>query len=293
MIKTYVNENTLYAIVENNIDDNFSDVSDLVELQYQFINCKQRRLIIHFTDCKFINASVSVIIGTLPEYAKKIEKSVKYRFIDQPNHPVFKFMKHVGMYKFYMKNEIDYDGKGAIPFGEISNENRMDEYTEKIMSLAPIKMNNEAKDILASYIYEIYQNGFFHSKSEIGVFTSGYWVKEKNEFNFSIYDMGVGIPDKIREHMKQDIESEKCLRIAFIEGFSTSQNKDVNRGLGLTRLIRFIRLNNGKMSIYTDDICCIIEQQEEERYYRLKKPIKGTLIIINIITDEKHIYVVK
>ena len=293
MIKTYVNENILYAIIEDRIDDSFSDVSDLIELQYEFINCKQKRLIIHFTDCEFINASVSVIIGTLPEYAKKIKKSVKYRFIDQPNHPIFKFMKHVGMYKFYMKNEIDYNGKDAIPFGKITDENRMDEYTEKIMTLAPIKMNNEAKDILSSYIYEIYQNGFFHSKSEIGVFTSGYWVKEKNEFNFSIYDMGVGIPDKIREHMKKNIESEKCLKIAFIEGFSTSENKDVNRGLGLTRLIKFIRLNNGKMSIYTDDICCIVEQQEEERYYRLKKPIKGTLIIINIIADEKHIYIVK
>lgn len=293
MIKTYVNENSLYAIIENRIEDDFDDISDLIELQYEFINSGQTKLIIQFTDCMFINASVSVIIGTLPEYAKKIRKSVKYRFINQPNHPIFKFMKHVGMYKYYMKNEIDYNGKEAIPFGRICDEDMMDEYTEKIMQLAPIRMNKDAKNILSSYIYEIYQNGFFHSKSEIGVFTSGYWIKDKNEFNFSIYDMGVGIPNKIRGYMRKDIDSEKCLKIAFIEGFSTSDNKDVNRGLGLTRLIKFIRLNNGKLSIYTDDICCIVERQEKEKYYRLSNPIKGTLIIINIIADEKHMYIVE
>ena len=82
-------------------------------------------------------------------------------------------MKMVGMYKYYTRKEIEYDGKDAVPFNCIRDENMMDEYTEKIMELAPIKMSKDAKDILSSYIYEIYQNGFFHSESEIGVFTSG------------------------------------------------------------------------------------------------------------------------
>ena len=65
-------------------------------------------------------------------------------------------------------------------------ENKMKEYAKRIMSLAPIRMQQEAQDILSSYIYEIYQNGLFHSDSPIGVFTSGYWDRDKKEFTFSI-----------------------------------------------------------------------------------------------------------
>ncbi len=293
MIKTYVKEQSFYAEIDNRIDDNFQDISDLIDLQFEFLNSTHSKLVILFTDCTFINASVSVIIGTLPKYAYTVDKRVNYRFKGPSPHPVLKFMKMVGMYKYYTKREIEYDGKDAVPFNCIRDEKMMDEYTEKIMELAPIKMSKDAKDILSSYIYEIYQNGFFHSKSEIGVFTSGYWVKEKREFNFSIYDMGVGIPDKIRRHFNQEIDSEKCLQIAFVEGFTTSDKNGVSRGLGLTRLRQFIRLNNGKMSIYTGDICCIIDRHEKEQYRRLKNPIRGTLIIINIAADEKHIYVVE
>ena len=170
----------------------------------------------------------------------------------------------------------------------------MDEYTDKIMTLAPIQMQKEAQDILASYIYEIYQNGFFHSKSEIGVYTSGIWLPEKKEFHFSIYDMGTGIPANIRQNLnRSDLDSEKCVKIAFIDGFTTSKEKDVNRGLGLTRLKSFIKLNNGSMSMYTDDICYSIDGKQKETYERLLSPIIGTLIIISIVADEDNIYIVE
>lgn len=296
MLKTKeVNEN-LYVFVDHNINNNIEDISDLIELQYDFLSGKCKKLYFQFTDCEFVNAAVAVIIGTLPEYAKTCGKSVCFRFPkDRENHPVLCFMKDVGMYEYYVKKaKIKYAGENAIPFNRIEDERMMEEYTDKIMELAPIKMEWEAQCILSSYIYEVYQNGFFHSESEIGVFTSGVWKPDVKEFVFSIYDMGVGIPNKIRRHMKrEDISSEKCLEIAFLEGFSTSNDGNLNRGLGLSRLEKFIRLNSGKMFMFTDDICCAISEQEEKKYHMLKKAIKGTLIIINIIADENHIYVVE
>ena len=294
MLKTREENRNLYVLIDRNIDNNIDDISDLIELQYDFLNGECKKLFFHFTNCNRINAAVAVIIGTLPEYAKICEKSVGFRFPNnRENHPVLCFMKDVGMYKYYVKKaEIKYAGENAIPFNKIEDEKMMEEYTDKIMQLAPIQMEWEAQCILSSYIYEVYQNGFFHSESKIGVFTSGFWRPDVKEFVFSIYDMGIGIPNKIRRHMKmENISSEKCLKIAFLEGFSTSSDK--NRGLGLSRLERFIRLNSGKMFMFTDDVCCEIVEQKEEKYHILKKPIKGTLIIINIIADENHIYVVE
>lgn len=292
MIKTYVEDNILYAVIDKNLENDISDIVDLINLQHVFLVGKEESLHFQFTDCDFINAAVAVIIGTLPEYAHKHGKTVKYRFNKEEEHPILKFMQDVGLYKYYEKKaDIKYAGENAIPFNKIENETIMGEYTDKIMELAPIRMEREAQCILSSYIYEIYQNGLFHSESEIGVFTSGYWQPERNSFVFSIYDMGVGIPNKIRKHMnKEDISSEKCLKIAFVEGFSTSENKKVNRGLGLSRIEKFIRLNNGNMKMFTDDICCIVNAQEPKEYHALDRAIKGTLIIISILADENHIY---
>lgn len=295
MIKTYCDNQNMYAVIENDLENSLEDISDLIRIQHDFLNSDCKKLVFRFTGCKIINAAVSVIIGTLPEYVKIYDKRVLYRFSGEGEHPVLIFMKNVGMYNYYTKDEIDYTGSDVIPFNLIKNEKMMDEYADRIMTMAPIKMQKEAQDILKSYIYEIYQNGLFHSNSYIGVYTSGIWLKEKKEFVFSIYDMGVGIPDKIRMHDRKygNIDSEKCLRIAFIDGFSTSNDKLVNRGLGLTRLEKFIELNNGKMSIYTDNVCCIIEGKKGKRFHTLSSPIKGTLIIINIAADENHIYVIE
>ncbi len=295
MLKTKEENENLYVFVDHNINNNIEDICDLIELQYDFLSGNCKKLFLQFTDCERVDAAVAVIIGTLPEYARTRKKSVYFRFPgDKDNHPVLRFMKDVGMYKYYMKKaEIKYAGENAIPFNRIEDERMMEEYTDKIMELAPIRMEWEAQCILSSYIYEVYQNGFFHSESEIGVFTSGFWRPDEKEFVFSIYDMGIGIPNKIRRHMeREDISSEKCLKIAFVEGFSTSSDRDLNRGLGLSRLEKFIRLNSGKMFMFTDDICCAICEQKEKKYHILKKAIKGTLIIINIIADENHIYVV-
>lgn len=288
-----VDGSSMYAIVDKNVHNCVQDITEIIAIQYDFLNSKCKKLCFEFTDCEHLNAAVSVIIGTLPEYARLCEKRVKYHFPDQTNHPIFKFMKKVGMYKYYMKDEIDYTGDDVIPFDCIIDEDMMDKYADMIMSLAPIQMQKEAQDILSSYIYEIYQNSLFHSNSPIGVFTSGCWMKNKKEFAFSIYDMGMGIPETIRKYMKMSsLDSEKCLKLAFLDGFSTSSNHSINRGLGLTRLESFIRLNKGRMSIYTDDICCLIQGCQEKEFIKLDKPIKGTLIIVNIMADEKHIYVI-
>lgn len=294
MIKITSESERMYAIIDTDLENNIEDISSLIKVQYAFLKSNCKKLFFEFTDCQYIDAAVAVIIGTFPEYTKIQNKYIKFKFPSYSNHPILKFMKKVGMYKYYTKNEIDYTGDNVIPFDCIQNEKMMDDYAERIMSLAPIKMQKEAQDILSSYIYEIYQNGLFHSESPIGVYTSGCWIPEKKEFHFSIYDMGTGIPQNVREHVNMpNLKSEKCLKLAFLDGFSTSVDKTVNRGLGLTRLKNFIRLNDGSMSMYTDDICYVIKGTENERYERLTEPIVGTLIIISIIADEDSIYIVE
>lgn len=61
------------------------------------------------------------------------------------------------------------------------------------------------------------------------------------------------------------------------------------RGLGLSRLEKFIMLNDGIMSLYTDDVCYSIANGKK-KIGVLEIPIQGTLIIISIKADPNHIY---
>ena len=292
MFKFDIEDGVMSVMIDKDIDNNIGDISELLRIHNVFLNSDCTKIILFFTECNYIDAAVSVIIGTFPEYARLHHKKVNFRFPNRQN-PILKFMKQIGMYEYYTKIN-QYKGDDIIPFNRIKDESMMDEYTEKIMTLAPIKMQKEAQDILSSYIYEIYQNDLFHSKSEIGVYTSGIWLPDKKEFHFSVYDMGTGIPANIRQTLNiKDLDSEKCVKIAFIDGFSTSKEKGVNRGLGLTRLKSFINLNNGSMSMYTDDLCYCIDESHRETYKKLSTPIIGTLIIINIVADENNIYIVE
>ena len=41
MIKTYIEEQSFYAEIDNRIDDNFQDISDLIDLQFEFLKIRQ------------------------------------------------------------------------------------------------------------------------------------------------------------------------------------------------------------------------------------------------------------
>ena len=115
MIKTYVEYNILHAVIDKNLENDISDIVDLINLQHVFLSGEEEILHFQFTDCDFINAAVAVIIGTLPEYAHKHGKRVKYRFSNDDKHPIFKFMQDVGLYKYYRrKADIKYAGEKFI-----------------------------------------------------------------------------------------------------------------------------------------------------------------------------------
>lgn len=77
MLKTQVFDNNLNAVIDKDISDSKEDVFELIQIQYEFFNGDFNKLIIQFADCKFINAAVAVLIGTLPVYLLKSNRRVK------------------------------------------------------------------------------------------------------------------------------------------------------------------------------------------------------------------------
>jgi hypothetical protein len=146
------------------------------------------------------------------------------------------------------------------------------------------------RDAIAGRMWEVYNNAFEHSGSEIGVFSCGQHFRTKNELLLSVVDFGQGIPAKIRTFVgndprAQDLPAAACLRWAFKRGNSTCP-QGVARGLGLDLLKEFVRVNQGKLEIYSNDGYVIVDK-DGERYENRDISFEGTVVHITLSCDEK------
>lgn len=263
----------------------------LAELQNQIIDSSDNSIILDFTDCVFSHAIFTSFIGSLMHIGSAFGKTITYR--TKKSSPLNTYFKRSGLYNYMMDDDVNYTNSNAIPFCSINmNDDTIIDYISNILELAPIKLTEQCHELLFKNIYEIFNNSADHSRAQHGVYSCGHWMPTKKQLVFSVYDTGIGIPSLIRESIDDAMTSENAINWAIQRGNSTKQLlKGTPRGLGLSDLYDFIRLNDGALNIFTNDI-----------YYQYKggvsvssipTPIIGTFIGITIIADYDHIYTTK
>ena len=121
-------------------------------------------------------------------------------------------------------------------------------------------------------MWEIYSNAFEHSNTDIGVFSCGQYYRNQNDLVLSVTDFGKGIPRNVRSFLRhKDVDEAQilklsgadCLKWAFKPG-STTCTGDVPRGLGLDLLKEFVRLNQGKLEVYSNNAYAIVDKDGEQ-----------------------------
>lgn len=120
-----------------------------------------------------------------------------------------------------------------------------------------------------------------HSLSENGIICHGYYNNKKT-FTFSIYDLGIGIPNSVR-YFKNDnnISSIDALKWALEKGNSTKKS-DYPRGIGFSLLEEFRNDFKGKITIITEDVL-YTSQNNKSKFKKMNKTIKGTLFTLQIV----------
>jgi hypothetical protein len=136
---------------------------------------------------------------------------------------------------------------------------------------------------------EIYLNAFDHGQSPIGVFSCGQHFPKNHELNLTIVDFGVGIPSNVRLFKAGSIEPEelsaaKCMEWAFQRGTST---KPGGRGIGLDLIQDFVRLNKGRLEMFSHEGYVVIEDGKIS-FAERKSFFEGTLVNISLRCDESY-----
>ncbi len=138
-----------------------------------------------------------------------------------------------------------------------------------------------------------YSNAFEHSDTEVGVFTCGQHFRHRNDLILTVVDFGLGIPAKVKAFLSQFVDEARvsklsgaeCMKWAFERGNTTSMG-GVARGLGLDLLKEFVRVNQGKLEVYSNDGYAIIDK-EGERFDNSPISFQGTVVHITLRCDEK------
>jgi len=131
---------------------------------------------------------------------------------------------------------------------------------------------------------EIYINSFEHSKTLIGVSSCGQHFPNRRELVLAVADFGVGIPSNVRSNVCDRLSGAETMRWAFTRGNTTANQIYGPRGMGLDLLKEFVRLNGGKLEIYSHDGYARIDSTGEI-YENLPVFFEGTLVQVLLLCN--------
>ena len=246
-----------------------------------------------FTSCRFLRPNAVAFLGGLARLIESRLGSATFDWSTLHNSWVRTTIRQNGFASTFGDPSAPWDGT-SIPYREdsaLDMNGIMDYLTYDWLGKGWGKthLSERVRDAIAGKMWEIYNNAFEHSNSEIGVFSCGQHFQKKNELCLSAIDFGLGIPAKIRnfavtDPRAQSLPSDICLRWAFTRGKSTAIG-GVARGLGLDLLKEFVRINQGKLEIYSNDGYAIVDK-DGERYANCNHTFEGTFVHITLRCDE-------
>ncbi len=138
-------------------------------------------------------------------------------------------------------------------------------------------------------IFEIFSNAVLHSRTEQGIFSCGQFFPARHQLDFSVADLGIGIPQNVKENTGIDFAPEEAITWAT-EGHNTTKRGQIPGGLGLKLLGEFIDLNGGRIQIVSDAGYWRREKRKTVAA-RLSQPFPGTVVSVEINTADTQTYV--
>lgn len=148
---------------------------------------------------------------------------------------------------------------------------------------------------ISENIFEIFENARTHGKSDF-IYTCGQYYPNKTpaRLDMTIVDIGVTILDNVTEFHKARrllnvFNAHEAIEWAIIMGNTT---KKIPGGLGLGLLMKFIKLNGGKVQIVSDDGMIGVDSGKVISQ-TLKSHFPGTIVTMEFNLNDEALYYMK
>jgi hypothetical protein len=244
-----------------------------------------------FSSCNFLRPNAVAFLGGLARLIESRLGSVTFDWSTIRSNAVMTNLCQNGFAGSFGYPSSSWNGN-SIPYREdksLDMNGIMDYLTYNWIGKGWVHVSERLRDAIAGKMWEVYNNAFEHSGTEIGVFSCGQHYWRQNDLILSVVDFGQGIPAKIRNYVGNDpraqsLPADACLRWAFARGNSTCPG-DVARGLGLDLLKEFVRINQGKLEIYSNEGYAIVDNSGV-RFENRAILFEGTVVHITLRCDE-------
>jgi hypothetical protein len=244
-----------------------------------------------FSGCDFLRPNAVAFLGGLARLIESRLGTVVFDWDTLQNNAVLTNLRQNGFAGAFGYPSSGWDGN-SIPYREdhsLDMNEIMDYLTYSWIGKGWVHVSDKLRDAISERMWEIYDNAFEHSETQIGVFSCGQHFPSQEELVLSVVDFGLGIPAKVRtfagiDPRSKDLPADACLRWAFTRGKSTSQ-EGIARGLGLDLLKEFVRVNQGKLEVYSNEGYALIDK-DGERFTNRNTSFEGTVFHITLRCDE-------
>jgi hypothetical protein len=243
-----------------------------------------------FSGCRFLRQNAVAFLGGLARLIQHRRGQVVFRWNTMISAVYMNLAQNGFMGAF--GGPIGPWPGNSIPFREDSQQaaHEFEDYLTRLwLGRGWVNVSLGLRDAIVGHMAEIYLNAFDHSQSPIGVFACGQHFPRKHELNLTIVDFGVGIPSNVRlfkanDFAPEDLPATKCMEWAFQAGTST---KPGGRGIGLDLLQEFVKLNGGRLEMFSHEGYVVIADgkmafAERNRFF------EGTMVNISLRCDESY-----
>jgi signal transduction histidine kinase len=242
----------------------------------------------NFSRCGFLRQNAVAFLGGIARLIENRFGRVVFDW-DTISHAIRMNLAQNGFLAAFGNGDGPWRGN-SVPFREDVNRDK-DGLTSYLRTMWLgrdwVHLSNALQNVIAGRVWEIYENAFEHGHSETGVFSCGQHYPNLGVLKLTIVDFGVGIPSNVRVYKgNSNIPAEKALEWAFQRGTTTKPN-GMGRGLGLDILKQFVRLNKGRLEIFSHEAYGLIDEHRET-YQSRQSFFEGTLVNITLRCDEAY-----
>lgn len=222
-----------------------------------------------FMGCKALRHNAIAFLGGL---ARLIEqRSGRYDFAwNTMSQKVHDSLLRTGFIDVF-ETPTDHDVGHAIPYREdrTPDPGGIIRYLKSMwIGRDLVHVSPLLQDAMAGTVWEIYANALEHGHSAVGIITCGQHYPRQKRLSLTVVDFGVGIPSNVRmfEH-EPALPAKAALLWAFKRGNTTKAN-GIGRGLGLDLLKDFVRVNQGRLEVFSHEGYAVIDKDQETYHNR-------------------------
>lgn len=263
-------------------------LEDILEIYKEYKEFdKNEKIIFDFSSARFVYSNFTAFFGAL------IDTSKLYEVIKPKKEKVKTVLSKNNFLPNYTDlTKLNDKSQSVIPFEKFALDDldKQNIFFDKLLNKKLLKqkgvtnLSDKVLKIVSQNIIELFDNTREHSKSTQGIYIAGQFFKEKQKFDFTIVDMGVGIVQNVNLFLNKKLKSGEAIHWAMQKQNSTRVGEP--GGLGLALLKELIMKSNGKIEIISNDGYYYIKDQKEG-FENLDIKFQGTIINIEFNIDGK------